>query len=414
MIDTAVADFATTESVISESQDRSLTLHAPRWLWILTGIVGSGIVVLSLLMVILPFVISRFFGGGGVVTVGYGLVLLAMGLNLIAASYRGWRRLRSSRLGGRWIWVIFLGLALVAGVAGALLPADLHRRPIFAPFHAALIVFPALSLFVLLSRAAGCSGAPTLRQLALTLTGGASSIILAMPVELLGLIVSGVVVVLFASFFPGGEREVDRLMVLAERFTVNPPTDVDQILGVLGSPLVVATMALTLAVITPIVEELVKTLMVGVMGIWFKPAPLGTFLWGAACGLGFALLEGVSNGAMGLGGVIGWLGGGGVRFVATAMHLLTSGMVGLGWGWAWRGRWWALPLCYLVAVVYHGLWNLNIVMALWGVGVASSQPGLSAGLVVVALVVQIVLILLTFMVLAGIPLTLRKASAPRA
>lgn len=399
-----------TDTPQSQPHPATLAAAGPRWLWLVAGLIGAGIVALGVLMVAMPFILVQFFAAGGVVTVGYGLVLMAIGANLILASIRGWRRRPARRVGGTWSWLIFLGLALVAGVVGAMLPAELQSRPIFGPFHAALIIFPALFLFVLLTRAAGRSSAPTLRQIALSLTGGASSILLAMPVEILGLVLSGFLVVLAAALFPNGEREVNRLMMLAQQWAVNPPTDVDQILSVLGSPLVVATMALTLAVITPIIEELVKTLMVGVMGIWLKPGPLGAFIWGAACGLGFAFLEGVSNGAMGLGGSVAWLGGGGVRFLATAMHLLTSGLVGLGWGWAWRGHWWALPLCYLGAVVYHGLWNFNIVMALGGLGVASSQPGLGIGLVGAAVIIQVILVLMTFMVLGLIPLALRNVS----
>jgi hypothetical protein len=113
---------------------------------------------------------------------------------------------------------------------------------------------------------------------------------------------------------------------------------------------------------------------------------------------------------MGLGGAAGWLASVGVRFLATAMHVLTSGVVGLGWGWAWRRRWWALPLCYVAAVAFHGLWNLNIVMALGGLGMAGSQQGLGAVSVVVAIFVQIMLVLVMLMALAVIPLALRKAA----
>jgi hypothetical protein len=386
---------------------QSLVAMAPRWLWVVAGFVGLFTAVLSLLMVALPFVLPRFFVSSGVVAVGYGLILLAMSISLILVSIRGWHREDSRRVGGRWVWVVFLGLTVAAGAAGVLMPPNLQGSAIFGPFHTALIVFPALFLFALVIVAAGRSATLTFRQMTLMMMGGASSILLALPVELLGFLLSGAIVVMVAILFPAGEREVSYLLDLVQRWSVTPPTGVDQMVGVLGSPVVVATMGLTLSVVTPLIEEFAKALIVGVVGVWVKPKPLGAFIWGAACGLGFAMLEGVSNGAMGLGGVVAWLGGGGVRFVATAMHILTSGVVGLGWGWAWRRRWWALPLCYVASVVFHGLWNFNVVLALGGIGAASSHAGWGGVLVVVAVVLQIGLVLATFMALGLIPLALR-------
>ena len=147
-------------------------------------------------------------------------------------------------------------------------------------------------------------------------------------------------------------------------------------MALLASPMVIITLVFTLAVVTPLVEEFGKALIVGVMGIWVRPSALTTFVWGTACGLGFAWLEGISNGAIGLGGAAVWLGGVGLRFFSTAMHCMTSGLIGLGWGWSWGGRRWALPLAYGVAVFFHALWNLAVIVGLGGLGLtASVHPG---------------------------------------
>ena len=360
----------------------------------------------------MPFVFPAALDGFGVIVAGYGLIAVTLGISLITAGRQG-RFARPPRwFYPKWGGAPFLLAGIVVGAVGVLLPSGSHAHPLFAVFHFALILLPGLFLLSLVMVAAGKASAISLRRLVVMVAGGASSVFVAMPVELIGLVLSvgaGVVVTLL---LPGGASQIESLTALLQRWSERPPDDPAEIVALLSSPLVLITLTLLLAVITPLIEELGKTLVMGLMGIWVKPSLLVAFIWGVACGLGFAWLEGVSNGAMGLGDVAGWLGSVGVRFLATAMHCATSGLVGLGWGAYWRGRRWALPLSYAGAVAVHGFWNFNVIMGVAGLSLAVSRPAAGALLVLAGVLFEGFLILLSFSFLIGLPRFLRKTHQP--
>lgn len=369
---------------------------------------------LGLVFLVLPFLFPSPLEVIGVVTAGYGLLAAVLGVSLGIAGLRGWRQRPSRRFYPKRGWLV-LALSLGAvGAASLLIPPEAHTRPLFAPLYVALIVLPGLWLLSLVSLATGRDLAMTRRRVVLAVAGGASSIPLVLPVEMVGLVVSGALGMSIAMLFPGGLTEVERLMSLLQRWSQRPPSDEAELLALLGSPVVILTLVLLLGVVTPLVEEFGKTLMIGVMGHWVRPSVATSFVWGVACGLGFAWFEGISNGAMGLGGSAMWLGSAGVRFLATAMHGLTSGLLGLGWGWGRRGRWWALPVAYGAAVVFHGLWNLNVILSLGGIGLALSSPAAGGVMTMVGALVQLALILASFVGLLGLPLWLRRRVPPEA
>ncbi len=107
--------------------------------------------------------------------------------------------------------------------------------------------------------------------------------------------------------------------------------------------------------LVPLVEEVTKTLGVGLAGAWLRPSPARAFLLGVASGAGFALAENMLNSIF-----VGPVWGPGVlsRLAATVMHCATGGLMGWGWGQWWTGRRpWRLPLAFTGAVALHGLWN---------------------------------------------------------
>lgn len=381
----------------------------PRWLWALAGFGGLGLLVLGLASVSVTFALPEAFGAAGVIVAGFGLIAATLGISLGVAGLRGWRNAPSMRFYSRWTWAVLLLGSIVTAISGSLMPVQLQGHALFAPFHFLMITLPGLLLLSVVTLLIGRESALSIRRTVLALASGASGVVLAIPVEVIGLMLSGMLSVAVAMVFPGGSAEVDRLLTLVQGWTVRPPTSEAEILGVVTSPVVLLALTLTLSVVTPLVEELSKTLLLGLFGMWVKPIAPVAFLWGAACGLGFAWLEGVSNGAVGLGGVGGWLGSVGVRLFATAMHVLTSGLLGLGWGWFWRGRRWALPITYGVAVIFHGLWNLNVIVSVGGLGLAASSPATGGMLVTLGVVVQLALVLLATTALIVIPLALRKA-----
>lgn len=120
-------------------------------------------------------------------------------------------------------------------------------------------------------------------------------------------------------------------------------------------PSVVLSGLVFLAFAAPFVEEVTKTLAVGIAGFWLRPGPARAFLLGAASGAGFALAENFLNS-----GFFGYLWGGGIlaRLAATVMHTATGALMGWGWGQWWsERRYLRLPLAFIGAFGTHALWN---------------------------------------------------------
>ena len=388
-----------------------------RTAWAIVG--GLGILAILIALPTIGLVVWLSSGGGDplVMLTGVGLLSLALGVGLTWAGVSGYHGLPSPKfysVGG--LGVLLLLTAVVLGLALLILPPARQTSALFAPLHLGMIAFPALFLLLLITWAAGREAALTLRQLMVTLTGGAMTIIVALPVELIGLVVSIFIVIIIADFVPGGEAELTRLMTLFEGWAEVPPTDMDEVLSILTSPLVLSVLGLTLAVVTPLIEELGKTLVLGAMGIFERAGLTRAYLWGAACGIGFAILEGMTNGVMGVGETGGWLSGVGSRAMATVMHAITSGLIGLGWGITWRKRrsgWWALPLTYGGAVIIHGLWNFSTLLTIGGAGLVLGSTAAVEGMMLSATGILIILglLLLGLLALIGLPLWLRKYEA---
>ncbi len=383
-----------------------------RWFWTGAALLGGGAATLGAILIVLgfalPLITQGAEGAGDVVLVSFGLVNLFLGGGLIWAGWSGYLGLPAPRLGAPWRWALPFLLGGLVMVIAATLPAQRQASPLFAPLHAGAIVLPALGLLLTGARIAGEKVAFTTRQAAVAMGGGVAAIVVALPLELLGFLFSVIVVVLLAYLIPGGATEVERFAALITSPDISSPED---LLSFQGSPLVLGTWALTLSVVTPFVEELSKALIVWLMGWLWRPRPVLTFLWGMAAGLGFAIVEGVGSGAMGLEGQAGWSLGVVSRILATAMHAATTGLVGLGIGYFFRRRYALLPLTYLIAVVAHGVWNLNAVLAMGGAVVELPAPWQTV-VMTTATGVQGLLTLLMLAILLGVPTFLARDPAP--
>ncbi|HQE91994.1 MAG TPA: PrsW family glutamic-type intramembrane protease [Anaerolineae bacterium] len=382
---------------------------SPQWLWIVTAITGGGAIVVSLLSMLSVWVIPQVENNATtVILIAVGLVGLLLGMGLLATGLSGRKSSPSPKIYVQWGWAI--GLALLVGlvIVAVLTPAEWHNRPIFAPLHLGLAALPAFLLLSLMTLTAGRDHTLTLRELIATMSGGAASTLMAIPVEVIGLVLCAVLVALVAFLLPGGRATIDALIAMAERWRTLPPTNIEEVFSTIASPVILVVMVLTLAIVAPLTEELGKTLVMGIMGIWRHPGLTTSFLWGAACGLGFTIVESITNGAGGLGEVTSWLGGMGARAAATGMHMLTSGIVGLGWGFFWRKRRWALPLAYLMAVLFHGLWNLAAIATMGGaaIGIATAPVGFI--ITAIGIGIMVILALCAPLVLIGTPVVLRS------
>lgn len=366
--------------------------------------IGTGLLIVALILVIPQMRQSPLL----VMSTGVSLIALLVGLGLIWAGLTGHKRVPSPIFYARWSGLFFLFVPLVLILVAVFIPGEWQNRALFAPVHLGVAALPPFFILSLLTWAAGRERTLSLRALVATSSGGAFSVLLALPVEGLGFALSAAIAVVAALLVPGGSAEVERLVTLFEQWAVRPPVPMEQALADLFSPVTIATLALTLGVAAPLIEEFGKTLVMGVMGIWKRPGLTRAFLWGVACGLGFAVVEGVTNGSGGLGETTSWIGGMGSRALATTMHMLASGIIGLGWGYWWRKRRWLLPLAYVIAVVFHGLWNFNVVVILSGVGLGMQNSLIGFILSALGVSVQVLLALFAPVALIAIPLLLRR------
>jgi len=380
----------------------------PPWVWVLAGVAGLGSLALGALLLSLPLLFPSDLDAAAVTLIGYGLISMTLGISLCVVGRHGWQQRPPHRFYARWGWGIFLVLSLVLGVVGASIPLERQSGFLSGTLHFSMITLPGLLLFSLLSLAAGTNAALSIRRMLLGVIGGASSVVLALPVEIIGLFLSALSVMVVMMAMPRGHAEIARVMQVYSEWMATSQFDESDLVGLLSSPFVLITLGLTLAVIAPAIEEFGKTLVMGVLGLRRRTSLLPSFLMGAACGLGFAWFEGIGNGALGMS--TSWGGSVIVRSLATAMHALTSGIIGLGWGWFWRGRRWALPIGYMVAFLLHGLWNLNVVLSLAGVSLMPTADGLATVAVALAVLIQLALVGIVAVALFAIPLVLRRST----
>ncbi len=296
--------------------------------------------------------------------------------------------------------------------------SSMWELPFLALSYTGAIATPIFFFYFLATWAGGKENVPTLRQVLLALLGGAGSTLPAIVIEVLGCLYNLLVVYVLCLLIPEWKSSlisvIKQVMQLANSSTMDQTVLIEQLGQWMTSPPIFILIVLTISVLTPLVEELGKGLVVGVLGHFKKVSPQQAFLWGAAAGFGFALVEGIGNGLNSTNSdVSSFLVGAGSRVFASVMHACTTGMIGVGWAYFWRGRRLALPLAYGGAVVFHGLWNFCVVLIVTGsVSLVGDQ---SAFMVVIALVGVLLLMALAGTALLGIvglPLFLRSIPQP--
>lgn len=126
-------------------------------------------------------------------------------------------------------------------------------------------------------------------------------------------------------------------------------------------PGMIITLFLYIAVMIPLVEEVIKT--IGVWLLWKKELhPEEGFTLGALSGAGYALFENLTMAAVNE----AWVGVVVSRLGTTAVHMITGGIMGWGLVSGWQEkRWGRMVSAYGAAVLIHGAWNgINIGIAL--------------------------------------------------
>jgi hypothetical protein len=344
----------------------------------LLGLLGGG------LYIALSLAGRRMSDPLSVTTIGASMAALGLGMGAAlawagSASLRG-KPSRPFRPGGGWLAACLVGWVLAVAVGQALISFDLLAPVTFPLFHVAGLALPAVAILTLTGRATD-RGA-TQRQVAGQVALGALGVTgVAFMLEL-GVILAGAVVVgLALALTPGGPALLAELRAIA----TNPARlrDMQMLSRWLLKPGILVPVIGLVVVIVPLIEEAAKGSGVPLLSLLLRraPTPAQGWVWGVAVGTGFAIAEGLFNGAASL---AFWAGIAVLRVGATAMHATNAGLTGLGWARTLASRRpWPLLVYYLAGVSLHGLWNaltmLIAVASLWTASRAGDAAAMMLG-----------------------------------
>lgn len=185
----------------------------------------------------------------------------------------------------------------------------------------------------------------------LSMTLGPFIMIVLEVVVLLGIIIIGTIIIALSQ--PALFQELISLGNLLETET-NPDVILSLVAPYLANPIVIASIIGYIAVIVPLIEELLKPLAVWIFASKIE-SPAQGFALGALSGAAFALLESLNASAD---GTTTWPMIVSIRAGTSLLHMTASGLVGWGIASAFREknilRFFA---AYFTSVTIHGIWN---------------------------------------------------------
>ena len=180
-------------------------------------------------------------------------------------------------------------------------------------------------------------------------------------ISLFGIIIAGIA--LLAILEPATLQDVMRLADIVQTET-NEAVLLNLFAPYISNPLVIATGIGYIAIIVPLIEELLKPLAVWLFAAKIESLTQG-FVMGLLSGASFAIVESLNASAD---ATISWPIIVSVRAGTSILHMTASGLVGWGIVSAFKekryGRFFA---AYLSAVLIHGIWNASAA----GVGISS-------------------------------------------
>lgn len=145
------------------------------------------------------------------------------------------------------------------------------------------------------------------------------------------------------------------------------PLIIDELKPLIQDPGIVAAVIVAIALVVPLVEELLKPL-----ALWFfvkrQWSPADGFIAGMICGATFAAVESLT--ALASAGGESWLPLIAARTGTSLLHITTAGISGWALTSSWRdGSYLRVGLTYLLVVFLHGAWNFSAVI----IGVSQLQ-----------------------------------------
>jgi len=314
-------------------------------------------------------------------------LLLIAGFIGLPLAWQAWRRLQghyAPEWQPRWLWGGVGVVALIVLLGLGQLFVSLNWAPAYALAIIQPLIFVAGAVILLAVAAGGRTGLSQLRAWGSFVSGAWFSVSIAIVVELfLAILLVVAVMAVLASVAPDQAQEIIALFRSAQRNNI----DEQAAMHLLLQPWVIILAYLVVSVAIPFIEEFLKPIGV-VLLIGKKPKPSAAFWSGLLGGLGFAVLESLSN-------LINiqdpWIVLVVARLGTLVMHGFGAGLVGWGWGQFAQGKPHRLALAYLGAVTIHGLWNGAVVTFVFaGLGMANSPNSVGLGALLVLGVLLII------------------------
>jgi hypothetical protein len=319
----------------------------------------------AILYILTPFI----YGGAdllptNVTVAALAAIGLSFGFGLISIGRNSLRGIPSARFypPAPWRFAALFVLCLIVGqLMLVLLPTARFTSWAFPPLHILAAASPALAVLAFVGRR---TRAASRRTVGLQLSHGALlAPIGALAAELAVILAVVVAVAVVVVLTPGGiETLVDLSQSLQDPLWIEDPANLAQLVL---SPAVLTIIVVVFVILAPMIEEFLKSLGMLLLGYRLS-GQAEALLWGVACGAGFAIGESFFNGSIAL---EGWGAVMVMRWGASLMHCIASGVMGLGWHGALVDRRpWRLLAAFGASTGIHALWN--------GAAVAVALPSL--------------------------------------
>ncbi len=339
--------------------DRSRNLTIAQ---LVVGIIGillslAGLFLLATLIITGPLIsefnalqIDQFFAIAWII-----VLVILLSIPSLILSLRRLRGTPSRQVSGKYFLFASLGLLLLPLLIWAGKRAVEQQAPVWqtAPINILLALIPiawftALGLFKL--------GGVSLQRL-----WGLSnfSIYLTLPLAVLVEIILLGFGIALAVLWAIQQPEFAPLLMQIQHWMMVDPSQLSNLtydfLPVMQKPEVIFAVVAGVAVIIPLVEELLKPL-----GLWFlvkkEPSPAQGFAAGLICGASFALLE--SAFSLSAAPIDGWMMTAAGRVGTGLLHIVTAGLNGWALASSWKdGKAMRIGLVYILTFVIHGTWN---------------------------------------------------------
>jgi RsiW-degrading membrane proteinase PrsW (M82 family) len=316
------------------------------------------------------YILTPFIYGGAdllptnVTVAALAAIGLSFGFGLISIGRNSLRGIPSATFHppSPWRFVSLFVLCLIAGqLMLFLLPTARLTSWAFPPLHILAAASPALAVLAFVGRR---TRAASRRTVGLELSFGALLAPMgALAAELIVILVVVIAVAVVVVLMPGGiEALVDLSKSLQDPSWIEDPANLAQLVL---SPAALTIIVVVFVILAPLIEEFLKGLGVLLLGYRLS-GQAEALLWGVACGAGFAIGESFFNGSIAL---EGWGAVMVMRWGASLMHCIASGVMGLGWhGALVERRPWRLLAAFGASTGIHALWN--------GAAVAVALPSL--------------------------------------